>query len=64
MNTDPEFISDEELSFIEWLRNSDNKLTIAEVKHQERLIKYCFTQGFAAGYTYKNTVTSEEILQK
>jgi hypothetical protein len=64
MNNDPEFFCDEELALIEWLRNPENKLTTAEIKDHERLIRYCFMQGFASGFAHQHCIKAEEMLQK
>lgn len=59
-----EHLSDEEIIFIKWLGDSENKLTPEEIKKHEDIIKYCFLQGFAAGFTYKAKIRAEEMLQK
>lgn len=59
-----EYLSDEEIIFIKWLSDSQNKLTSEEIKTHENFIKYCFLQGFSAGFAYKAKIRAEEMLQK
>lgn len=64
MSIDDEYLSDEEILFIEWLGRSENQLTSEEIKRHEKVIKYCFLQGFGSGFNYKARIRAEEMLQK
>lgn len=62
MNTEEEYLSDEEKSFHLWISNNLNYVN--SHKRSIEVMKKLYMAGFNAGFTYKRQITAEEQLQK
>lgn len=58
MNIDQEMLSDEEKSFMEWMK------TIILKTNDLSIIRKAYLDGFAAGWSYKKQMLAQEQLQK
>jgi len=62
LDVEPNDISDEESSFINWAK--ENRQSIEEQLENLDLIKQSYMQGFGMGFAYKRVMSNKELMQK